>query len=186
MAGAQFRLRASQGPPLVAPSGVAALGDELVAVGSAGGRVHVFRPDGRFVRGFLIERDAGAFRMRADAAGELEIATQGSGRLHRFDREGKLVGTGPDPEAYARFGDTGERRAEAPGGAVYTIEDGGLVRAAPPPRSVLVARPPEPLAWFAPSPVPVLTLLLTASGLGLVFGVAFSGPRRPPAPGRAA
>jgi len=183
VAGGQLRRSLSQGPPLVAASDVVAAADGMLYVATAAGRVQVHDPDGRFREGWQLEAGAGPARLRLVPPGRLEVATAGSGRLHVFDRSGALLASTRDPGAYERLGArpppaAGARPPPAAGAPRLAIEDGAVVRLDPPPRAIVLAPPPAPLAWFGASPVPALTLLLTASGLGLVFGVALAGARR--------
>lgn len=182
LAAAQLRRGLSFGPPLAAPSSLAVDDEGRVYAGTAADRILVYGPDGRFVRGWHLDRDAGPVRVRVAAPGRIEVATERSGRLHVFDRDGALLETRPDPEAFARFGPTQDRVAEGPGGTRYEIADGALVRTAPPPRTVLAPPVRAPLAWFPRATLPALTLLLTASTVALLGGAVLSARRRRTSP----
>jgi hypothetical protein len=173
LAAAQLRGRLASGPPLARPTDLAVAPDGTLYVALDAGRVQVYDAEGRYLRGWRLDRGAGPSRLRIAAPGRIEVATSGSARLHAFDAEGRLLGSVEDAGAFARFG------AEAPaGGASHALEAGAVVRLRPPPPHVLVPATPRPLAWFASAPIPALTALLTASGLGLVFGIALAGSRR--------
>jgi hypothetical protein len=181
-AGAQLRRGLPFGVPLAKPSSIAVDADGRVYAGTGADRIHVYGPDGRFVRGWHLDHGAGPVRVRVAARGRIEVATDRSGRLHIFDRDGQLLETHPEPGAFARFGPTQDRVAEGPGGARYEIEDGALVRTAPPPRTVLAPPVRAPLAWFPRATLPALTLLLTASTVALLGGVVLSARRRRTSP----
>lgn len=182
LAAAQLRRGLPFGVPLARPSSVAVDGEGRVFAGTGADRILVYGPDGRFVRGWHLDHDAGPVRVRVAAPGRIEVATERSGRLHVFDRDGQLLETHPDPGAFARFGPTQDRVAEEPGGTRYEIEDGALVRTAPPPRTVLAPPVRPPLAWFPRATLPALTLLLTASTVALLGGALLSARRRRTSP----
>jgi hypothetical protein len=182
MAGAQLRRGLAFGAPLAAPSSLAVDADGRVYAGTGADRIHVYGADGRFVRGWYLDRDAGPVRVRVAAPGRIEVATGRSGRLHVFDRDGQLLETTRDPGAFARFGATQDRVAEGPDGAHYELEAGALVRTAPSPRTVLAPPVRAPLAWFPRAPVPALTAILTASTVALLAGTVFVARRRPASP----
>lgn len=178
VAGSQLRRITPFGPPLVSPSGLAVDRDGRVYAGTDADRIHVYDADGRFVRGWYLDAGAGAVRLRIDAADHIEVATAESGRLHVFDREGQLLRTEVDADAWNRFGGTQDRVAEGADGTRVAIEDGALVRTAPPPRRVLAPPVSRPLTWFAAAPLPALTLLLMGSVLALLTGLVLSFGRR--------
>jgi len=180
LAGAQLRRGMSFGVPLAAPTSLAIDADGRVYAGTAVDRIHVYGPDGRFVRGWLLEHGAGRVRLRVAASGDIEVATERSGRLHRFDRDGALVATRVEPEAFARFGPARDRAAAGPEGARYALEDGALVRTAPPPRTLLAPPVRAPLAWFARAPLPSLTIVLAASSAAILIGIVLAAGRRAP------
>lgn len=182
VAGAQLRRATPFGPPLVSPSGLAIDREGRVYAGTDVDRIHVYGADGRFVRGWYLDADAGPVRIRIDDGDHVEIATATSGRLHVFDRDGQLVGTEPDAGAWERFGPTQDQVAEGPEGTRVAIEDGALVRTAPPPRRVLAPPISRPLTWFAAAPLPALTLLLMGSVLAMLAGLVLSLRRRTPPP----
>jgi len=185
LAGAQLRRGLDFGVPLAAPSSLAVDGEGRVYAGTGADRIHVYGADGRFVRGWYLDRDAGRVRVRVPGPGRIEVATERSSRLHVFDREGKLLETSNDPEAFERFGPAQDRAADGPGGARYELEDGALVRTAPPPRTVLAPPVHAPLAWFPRAPLPALTAILTASTVAILAGVVLSARRRGASPPRA-
>jgi hypothetical protein len=178
LAGAQLRRGLEFGVPLAAPSSLAVDGDGRVYAGTGVDRIHVYGADGRFLRGWYLDRDAGRVRVRVAEPGRIEAATERSGRLHGFDRDGRLLDTTSDPGAFARFGAAHDRAAEGPGGARYEIADGALVRVSPPPRAVLAPPVRAPLAWFARAPLPTLTGILTASTAALLAGVVLAARGR--------
>lgn len=182
VAGAQLRRVTPFGPPLVAPSGLAVDRDGRVYAGTDVDRIHVYGADGRFVRGWYLDAGAGPVRLRVDADNHIEVATAESGRLHVFDRDGQLLRTEVDVDAWERFGETQDRVAEGTDGTRVAIEDGALVRTAPPPRRVLAPPVSRPLTWFAAAPLPALTLLLMGSVLALLTGLVLSFGRRPQGP----
>ena len=178
LAGAQLRRGVGFGVPLAQPSGLAVDAEGRVYAGTAVDRIHVYGPDGRFLRGWSLDRDAGRVRVRVAGPERIEVATERSGRLHVFDRDGQLVETRSDPEAFARFAPAQDHVAEGPDGARYELlPDGALVRTAPPPRTVLAPPVRPPLAWFARAPLPALTLLLTTSSAAVLAGVVLAAPR---------
>ncbi len=184
VAGAQLRRATPFGPPLVSPAGLAIDRDGRVYAGTDVDRIHVYDADGRFLRGWYLDADAGPVRIRIDDGDRVEIATATSGRLHVFDRDGQLLRTEPDADAWQRFGETQDRVAVGPAGTRVAIEDGALVRTAPPPRQVLAPPVSRPLTWFAAAPLPALTLLLMGSVLAMLTGLVLSLRRRtPPASG---
>jgi len=180
LAAAQLRRRIAQGPPLVAPTDLAVAPDGTLFVAVAAGRVQVYDAEGRYLRGFLLDDGAGPARLRLVPPDRIEVATSATGRLHTFDREGALVASVHDADAWRRFGasEPTPPGGSAADGARFALEAGAVVRSTPAPPRVVIAPPPAPLAWFASAPVPLLTVLLTASGLGLVFGAALTGERR--------
>lgn len=186
LAGAQLRRGLAFGVPLARPSSLAVDAEGRVYAGTAVDRIHVYGPDGRFLRGWSLDRDAGRVRVRVAGPERIEVATERSGRLHVFDREGRLVETRADREAFARFGPAHDRAAEGPDGARYELlPDGALVRTAPPPRAVLAPPVRAPLAWFARAPLPALTLVLSASSVAVLVGAVLAagradGRRTPP------
>lgn len=187
LAGAQLRRGLAFGVPLAQPSSLAVDAEGRVYAGTAVDRIHVYGPDGRFLRGWWLDRGAGRVRVRVAGPERIEVAAERSGRLHVFDREGQLVETRSDPDAFARFGSTHDRAAQGPGGTRYELlPDGALVRTDPPPPAVLAPSVRPPLAWFAHEPLPALTLLLTASPAALLVGVVLAARhaagRRAPAP----
>lgn len=182
LAAAQLRRSLPFGVPLAAPSSLAVDGDGRVYAGTGVDRIHVYGADGRFVRGWYLDHGAGPVRVRVAAPGRIEVATGRSGRLHVFDRDGRLLETRADAGAFARFGAAQDRAAEGPGGARYEIEDGALVRTAPPPRTLLAPPVRAPLAWFAGAPLPALTALLTASTVALLASLVLSSRRRSGSP----
>jgi hypothetical protein len=184
IAGAQLRRAMPFGPPLVSPSGLAVDRDGRVYAGTDADRIHVYDADGRFARGWYLDADAGPVRIRIDDGGHIEVATAESGRLHVFDRDGQLLRTEPDADAWQRFGATQDRVAVGTDGSRVEIEDGALVRTAPPPRRVLAPPVSRPLTWFATAPLPALTLLLMGSVLALLTGLVLSLARRAPHPSR--
>ncbi|HSJ96221.1 MAG TPA: hypothetical protein VLC53_04065, partial [Myxococcota bacterium] len=143
-AAAQLRRGLPFGAPLAAPSSVAVDEAGRVFAGTAADRIHMYGPDGRFLRGWHLDRNAGPVRVRVVGPDRIEAATQRSGRLHVFDRDGQLLETRPDPDAFERFGPTQDRVAGGPGGARYELRDGALYRTAPPPEALLAppVRPP--------------------------------------------
>jgi hypothetical protein len=184
-AGAQLRRGLDFGVPLAMPSGLAVDEEGRVYAGTAADRIHVYGADGRFVRGWYLDRDAGRVRLRVSGPGRIEVATERSGRLHVFDRDGQLLETAPDAGAFERLGPTHDRVAEGPGGARYEIEQGALLRTAPPPRTVLSPAVHAPLAWFPRAPVPALTAILTASTVAILSGVVLASRRRTASPASA-
>lgn len=184
VAGAQLRRATPFGPPLVAPAGLAIDRDGRVYAGTDVDRIHVYGADGRFLRGWYLDADAGPVRIRIDDGDRVEIATAASGRLHVFDRDGQLLRSEPDAGAWERFGATQDRVAEGADGSRVEIEDGALVRTAPPPRRVLAPPVSRPLTWFAAAPLPALTLLLMGSVLAILTGLVLSLRRRAPPPSR--
>jgi hypothetical protein len=183
VAGAQLRRGMPFGPPLLGPSGLAVGDDGRVYAGTRADRIHVYGPDGRFVRGWALESGAGAVRVRVAGPERIEAATERSGRLHAFDHEGRLVESSVDPGAFARFGATHDRVAEGPGGVRVEIgADGALRRTEPEPPRVLAPPVGRPLAWFAKAPLPVLTLLLTGSVTAILAGIVLANRRRTVSP----
>ncbi len=180
VAGAQLRRVTPFGPPLVSPSGFAVDRDGRVYAGTDVDRIHVYGSDGRFLRGWYLDAGAGPVRIRIDEGDRIEVATAASGRLHVFDRDGQLLRTTVDADAWSRFGGTQDRVAEGADGTRVAIEDGALVRSAPPPRRVLAPPISRPLTWFAAAPLPALTLLLMGSVLALLTGLVLSFGRRTP------
>jgi hypothetical protein len=178
VAGAQLRRATPFGPPLVSPSGLAVDREGRVYAGTDVDRIHVYDIDGRFLRGWYLDSEAGPVRLRIDAADHIEVATARSGRLHVFDRDGQLVRTQPDSAAFQRFGATQERVAEGAGGTRVVLEDGALIRTAPTPRQVLAPAVSPPLTWFAAAPLPALTVLLMSSVIALLVGLVLSLGRR--------
>jgi hypothetical protein len=134
IAGAQLRRAMPFGPPLVSPSGLAVDRDGRVYAGTDADRIHVYDGDGRFLRGWYLDANAGPVRIRIDDGGLIEIATAESGRLHVFDRDGQLVRTHADAGAWQRFGATQDHVAVGAGGPRGAIGAGAGGRAAPPPR----------------------------------------------------
>lgn len=183
-AGAQLRRGLPFGAPLAAPSGLAVDAAGRLFAGTGADRVHAYGPDGHFLRGWWLDRDAGRLRLRVDDEGRVEVATERSGRLHLFDRDGALLETHPDPGAFARFGPTQDRVVEGADGARYELEDGALVRTAPPPRTLIAPPVRAPLAWFPRTPLPVLTVILTASTTGLLAGAVLASRARHGSPSR--
>lgn len=181
-AGAQLRRGLPFGVPLAAPSSLAVDADGRVFAGTASDRIHVYGPDGRFLRGWHLDRNAGPVRVRVAAPGRIEVATGRSGRLHVFDRDGQLLETRSDPGAFARFGPTQDRVAEGADGARYELRDGALLRTSPPPERVLAPPVRPPLAWFGRAPLPALTGVLVASSLAVLAGALLSARRRPGSP----
>lgn len=177
-AAAQVRRGLPFGVPLVAPSSVAVDEAGQVYAGTGVDRIHVYGPDGRFRRGWRLDRNAGPVRVRVAAPGRIEVATERSGRLHAFDPDGQLLETRPDPEAFARFGPTQDRVAEGPGGARYELRRGALLRTAPPPETVLAPPVRPPLAWFGGATLPGLTGVLIGSTVAILAGVLLSTRRR--------
>ncbi|HEY8427909.1 MAG TPA: hypothetical protein VIL20_06020, partial [Sandaracinaceae bacterium] len=90
LAGAQLRRGVGFGVPLAQPSGLAVDAEGRVYAGTAVDRIHVYGPDGRFLRGWSLDRDAGRVRVRVAGPERIEVATERSGRLHVFDRDGQL------------------------------------------------------------------------------------------------
>jgi len=178
IAGAQLRRATPFGPPLVSPSGLAVDREGRVYAGTDADRIHVYDADGRFLRGWYLDGDAGPVRLRIDAADRIEVATAASGRLHVFERDGQLLHTQPDSAAFQRFGATQDRVAEGAGGTRVVLEDGALIRTAPPPRRLLAPAVSPPLAWFAVAPLPALTVLLMGSVIALLVGLVRSLGRR--------
>lgn len=179
LAGAQLQRSMSFGVPLAAPSSLAVDADGRVYAGTGVDRIQVYGADGRFLRGWSLDRGAGPARVRVAAPGRIEVATARSGRLHVFDRDGRLLETRIDADAFARFGPAQDHAAEGPAGTRYALEEGALVRTAPPPRTLLAPPVRTPLAWFARAPLPALTALLTASSVALLAGVMLPSRRRP-------
>jgi hypothetical protein len=132
VAGAQLRRATPFGPPLVSPSGLAVDREGRVYAGTDVDRIHVYDIDGRFLRGWYLDSEAGPVRLRIDAADHIEVATARSGRLHVFDRDGQLVRTQPDSAAFQRFGATQERVADradaAPGAGAGRLPPAHVVR----------------------------------------------------------
>lgn len=184
-AGAQLQRSLAFGVPLASPSGLAVDEEGRVYAGTGVDRLHVYGADGRFVRAWSLDRGAGRVRLRVAAPGRIEVATEGSGRLHSFDHDSRLTGTTPDAGAFARFGPTQDRVAEGPGGTRYEIEGGALVRTAPPPRHVLSPAVHAPLAWFARAPIQALTLVLSTSTAAILVGIVLASRRRGASPARA-
>lgn len=175
---AQLRRALPFGVPLAAPSSLAVDDEGRVYVGTAVDRIHVYGRDGSFLRGWQLDRDAGRVRVRIAASERIEIATERSGRLHAFDRDGRLLDTRADPEAFERFGSTHDRVAEGPGGTRVELESGALWRTAPSPPALLAPPVGPPLAWFARSPVITLPAVLVTSALAILAGVLLSTTRR--------
>ena len=184
VAGAQLRRLTPFGPPLVSPAGLAIDRDGRIYAGTDVDRIQVYESDGRFLRGWYLDAGAGPVRIRIDEGDRIEVATAASGRLHVFDRDGQLLHTEPDADAWERFGATQDRVAVGADGSRVAIEDGALVRTAPPPRRVLAPPVSRPLTWFAAAPLPALTLLLMGSVLAILTGLVLSLRRRPPSPSR--
>jgi hypothetical protein len=185
LAGAQLRRGLDFGVPLASPSGLAVDQDGRVYAGTAADRIHVYGSDGRFLRGWYLDRDAGRTRLRVVEPERIEVATEGSGRLHVFDRDGRLLASTSDPAAFARFGAAHDRAAEGPGGARYELdEEGALLRVAPAPRTVLAPPVRAPLAWFARAPLPALTGILAGSTATLLAGIVLAARARRASPPR--
>jgi hypothetical protein len=181
-AAAQLRRGLPFGVPLAAPSSLAVDADGRVFAGTAADRIHVYAPDGRFLRGWRLDRNAGPVRVRVAGPDRIEAATGSSGRLHVFDRDGQLLESRPDPGAFERFGPTHDRAAEGPGGVRYELRDGALWRTAPPPETVLAPPVRPPLAWFGRVPLPALTGVLLTSAAAILAGALLSARRRRASP----
>ena len=70
--------------------------------------------------------------------------------------------------AFDRIGPANDDRAASSTGATYGVVDGALLRLAPLPEKVLVARMPWPLSMVGGAIE--VTVLLTLGGVGLVAG----------------
>lgn len=183
VAASQLRRVTPFGPPLLGASSLDVDATGRVYVGTRGDRIHVYAPEGKFLRGWALESDAGAVRVRVAAPDRIEAATERSGRRHVFDRDGQRVESRADAGAFARFGPARDRAAEGPGGARYEIvDDGALWRTAPVPPQVLAPPLRRPLRWIAEAPLPALTALLIASVGAILTGVLLSARRRAVSP----
>jgi hypothetical protein len=173
---AQLRISLAHGPMLREPFGVAVAPDGALLVGVAAARVHVYAADGRFVRSFRVPPPSARFRLRAQDAGRVEVATA-DGRLLELALDGTLVSERSDAGAYARFGAANDAAAEGPGGERYALRAGALARVEPAPARLIAPALRWPLAGFADF-LPAIALALGCGAAGLIGGVAATGRAR--------
>lgn len=173
---AQLRISLAHGPMLSGPSGLAVEPGGALLVGVGAARIHVYAPDGRFLRSFPVPARGARFRLRAPEPGRVEVATS-DGRLLELDLGGALASERIDAGAYDRFGAAGDSEAAGPSGARYALRAGALVRVAPPPERVIAPALRWPLAGFAGF-LPAIGLVLGCGGACLIGGMAATGRAR--------
>lgn len=183
-------------------SGLAFIRLDHMGTASAAPHGLLVTPDGKIARGVLeptaimvfnrngvheatIHFDAmwGAFKLRLDDSGAIEVATARNGRRLRLSLDGRVLESIEDPAAFDRFSSANTEAAVGPGGSLFTIEDGAVWRTTrDDQRTKIVSRDavtelPLPLR----STYPGLGLLVGGVVLlatGICWGRPGKGPRR--------
>ncbi len=173
-AGAQFRVATARRLFFRDPFGLAAGVDGRVYVGVDRREVHAYEPTGQPVSAWMIDADAGRFRIEAGTPDRILIAREAPAELLTYTPEGKLISRSPDATAFARFGDRNDHRVTAPWGEEFEIGEAGLSRTRPEPAVLIVATPLFPLSLLGSRPIKPLAVILFAGTFGLLTGVVMT------------
>ena len=141
------------------------------------GRVQKYAADGTFLTGWFVDASAGAFRLRVNADGEVEVATARNDAYYRFSQFGELISQKQDGEAYGNFGKKGERLWTTADGTVFEIDRSRLFpsisrRASSGDKETVVTTPLH--KWFLMAPFPAWLFI----AIGGLVAAAFDGKFR--------
>ncbi len=173
----QLRHAIAAGPMLSSPHGIVVDDTGRIFCGVRASDVFVYDAKGTLVGAWTVPDAVGDLRLALAPEDRLEVASRGGGRLHVYGREGGLVETREDPDAFERIGpehDHTHRRAD---GTVHALRDGALLRLAPAPETVLVAALRWPLSAVASYPLLLVPLLLFGAG-GILYSAILTGRAR--------
>ena len=168
--GAQYRYSTLFSPFFFSPSGMAFSPEGAVLVGVQDSRIHAYRDDGIFVRGWGLSPLGGAIRLRTHGMESVEIARQGDDTVSRYDYRGGLIETREDPDAFEAFGSEHDRRVVGLSGDVFELGPNGLSVISGEQSRLIVSVPQWPLSLFGSAPMIPVALVMTMGALLIIVG----------------
>ena len=130
------------------------------------GRVHKYDPAGRFL--FSVSSQTyGAFQIHVNRADELEVASSRGKGVSRYSPDGEfLEWESHVPEKYREFAVKGETECVGPGGDIYRIRGGSIVRTPRIGKARTIVSMPW-YKWFITGPFPAWSFWAAGILLGI-------------------
>jgi len=149
-----------------------------VLVGVQESRIHIYRDDGIFVRGWGLSPVGGAIRLRTHEMDSVEIARQDDDTVSRYDYRGGLIETREDPDAFEAFGSERDGRVVGLDGDVFELGPNGLSVISDEQSSLIVSVPQWPLSLFGSAPMIPVALVMIMGALLIIVGALMTARLR--------